>query len=168
RPIAMRTIALALATALCWQTLCLSAQPIMAATTDDRGPVTDDVVDSDAFFQTALHASKPARDNTRRIEALLARMTLAEKVGQMTQLEIGMISTGRDQTIQIDPAKLEKAVVQYGVGSILNVKDQALPVEKWHEIIGQIQRASQRTRLRIPVIYGIDSIHGANYVQGAT
>ncbi|PYS92343.1 MAG: beta-glucosidase [Acidobacteria bacterium] len=140
----------------------------MAATTDDRGPVTDDVVDSDAFFQTALHASKPARDNTRRIEALLARMTLAEKVGQMTQLEIGMISTGRDQTIQIDPAKLEKAVVQYGVGSILNVKDQALPVEKWHEIIGQIQRASQRTRLRIPVIYGIDSIHGANYVQGAT
>src|SRR5205085_2790658 len=168
RPIAMRTIALALATALCWQTLIQTNQPIMTATAYDRGPVPDDIVDSDVFFQTALHAPKPARDNTRRIEALLARMTLAEKVGQMTQLEIGMVSTGRDQTTQIDPTKLEKAIAQYGVGSILNVKDQALPVEKWYEIIGQIQAASQRTRLRIPVIYGIDSIHGANYVQGAT
>src|SRR6202008_4750421 len=64
--------------------------------------------------------------------------------------------------------RLEKAILKYGVGSILNVKDQALPVEKWREIIGQIQEASQRTRLKIPVLYGIDSIHGANYVRGAT
>jgi len=53
-------------------------------------------------------------------------MTLEEKVGQMTQLAIGMISNGRDQSIQIDPAKLDKAVVRYGVGSILNVSEQAL------------------------------------------
>jgi beta-glucosidase len=86
----------------------------------------------------------------------------------MTQLEIGMVTSGKDQDIRIDPAKLEKAVVKYGVGSILNVKDQALPVEKWHSIIRQIQDASQRTRLKIPVIYGIDSIHGANYVRGST
>ncbi len=79
-----------------------------------------------------------------------------------------MASTGQDQSIQIDPAKLEKAIAQYGVGSILNVKDQALPVDKWHEIIGQIQAAAQKTRLKIPVIYGIDSIHGANYMQCAT
>jgi beta-glucosidase len=95
-------------------------------------------------------------------------MTLEEKVGQMTQLQIGMVTTGRDQDIQIDPAKLDKAIVQYGVGSILNVQDQALTIDRWHEIIRQIQEASQRSRLKIPVIYGIDSIHGANYVQGST
>ena len=164
----MRTIALALATALCAHAFCLPPRRVSAAPADDRGAVAADLADSDAFFQTATRAPRPARDIARRVETLLARMTLAEKVGQMTQLEIGMVSSGRDQTTQIDPAKLEKAVVQYGVGSILNVHDQALPAEKWHEIIGQIQTASQRTRLRIPVIYGIDSIHGANYVQGAT
>jgi beta-glucosidase len=96
-------------------------------------------------------------------------MTLEEKVGQMTQLAIGMISNGRDQTIQIDPAKLDKAIVHYGVGSVLNVSEQALTVDKWHEIINQIQdSATKKTRLGIPMIYGIDSIHGANYVRGAT
>jgi beta-glucosidase len=71
--------------------------------------------------------------------------------------------------VKIDPAKLEKAMVKYGVGSILNVSDQALTVDKWHEIIGQIQEAAvKKTRLGIPMIYGIDTIHGANYVQGAT
>ena len=67
-----------------------------------------------------------------------------------------------------DPAKLEKAIVKYGVGSILNVSDQALTLDRWHEFIAQIQDAAKKTRLGIPVIYGIDSIHGANYVQGAT
>ena len=86
----------------------------------------------------------------------------------MTQLEIGMITKGEGDNIQIDAEKLEKAVVKYGSGSILNVKDQALTIAKWHEIIGAIQTASQRTRLKIPVIYGIDSIHGASYIQGST
>jgi beta-glucosidase len=96
-------------------------------------------------------------------------MTLEEKVGQMTQLAIGMVAEGRDQEIKIDPAKLDKALVKYGVGSILNVAEQALTADKWHEIIGQIQQtATKKTRLGIPVIYGIDSIHGANYVQGST
>src|SRR5882672_9595695 len=135
---------------------------------DDRGPVTADVIDSDAFFQSAVKAGTE-RDNSQKIDALLKRMTLEEKVGQMTQLAIGMISNGRDQNIQIDPAKLDKAIVRYGVGSILNVSEQALTPDKWNEIIKQIQdAATKKTRLGIPVIYGIDSIHGANYVQGAT
>ncbi len=147
---------------------CLALQQSAVTPQGTRGPVLVDVNDSDAFFQTATLAPFPARDNKRRVEALLPRMTLEEKVGQMTQLEIGMVTTGKDQDIQIDPAKLEKAVVKYGAGSILNVKDQALPVEKWHDIIRKIQEASQRTRLKIPVIYGIDSIHGANYERGST
>jgi beta-glucosidase len=136
---------------------------------DDRGPVTADINDSDEFFQTAINSAGPERDNSQKIEALLKRMTLEEKVGQMTQLTIGMISKGQDQNIQIDPDKLEKAIVRYGVGSILNVADQALTPDKWHDTIRQIQEAAtKKTRLGIPVIYGIDSIHGANYIQGAT
>jgi beta-glucosidase len=128
-----------------------------------------DIIDSDEFFQRAIRTAGPERDHTQKIEALLKRMTLEEKVGQMTQLTISMIASGSDQNIKIDPAKLEKAIVKYGVGSILNVADQALTIDRWHEFIGQIQdAATKKTRLGIPVIYGIDSIHGANYVQGAT
>src|SRR5688572_3598576 len=127
-----------------------------------------EVIDSDEFLQRTIRTG-PERDNTQKIEALLKRMTLEEKVGQMTQLTMSMIVSGTDQNIQVDPAKLEKAIVKYGVGSILNVADQALTVDRWHEVIGQIQNAAtKKTRLGIPVIYGIDSIHGANYVQGAT
>ncbi len=135
----------------------------------EGGAVTTDVEDSDLFFQNAIRAAGPARDYSQKIDAVLRRMTLEEKVGQMTQLAIGMIAKGRDQEIQVDQAKLDKAIVRYGVGSILNVAEQALTVDKWHEIINQIQStATKKTRLGIPVIYGIDSIHGANYVQGAT
>lgn len=95
-------------------------------------------------------------------------MTVEEKVGQMTQLTIDMVTRGSDQSIEIDEEKLEKAIVKYGVGSILNVNNQALPLDHWHRIIAAIQAAAKRTRLKIPIIYGVDSIHGANYIQGAT
>nr|MDQ3819773.1 glycoside hydrolase family 3 C-terminal domain-containing protein [Acidobacteriota bacterium] len=163
----MKIYALALAIIMYLQSFCPRPQQTFL-TLQQGDPVRTETADSDAFFQAAGRAAKPPRDNSRRVEELLSRMTLEEKIGQMTQLEIGMVTTGADQTIQIDPAKLEKAVVKYGVGSILNVKDQALTLDKWHEIIGQIQEAARRTRLKIPVLYGIDTIHGANYIQGST
>ncbi len=135
---------------------------------DNQDPVTADTNDSDEFFQSTIRLAGTRRDHSKEIESLLKRMTLEEKVGQMTQLQIGMISNGRDQSIQIDSAKLEKAIAHYGVGSILNVQEQALPLDRWHDIIRQIQGAAKKTRLGIPVIYGIDSIHGANYIQGST
>src|SRR5438445_7705208 len=95
-------------------------------------------------------------------------MTIEEKVGHSTHLEIGMVTDGKDADLRINRPKLRKAVVEYGVGSILNVKDLALPIEKWHELIPAIQKAAGESRLKIPVLYGIDSIHGANYVRGAT
>jgi beta-glucosidase len=77
-------------------------------------------------------------------------MTLEEKVGQMTQLASPMVVSGRDQDVKIDPANSTRAIVKYGVGSILNVSDQALTVDKWREIIGQIQdAATKKTRLGI-------------------
>src|SRR5690348_11073801 len=96
--------------------LCFVIQPLLAQTQSG-------IVDSDDFFRRASHAPK-LRDRSQEIEALLKRMTLEEKVGQMTQLAIGMIASGSDQNLKIDPEKLDKAVVKYGVGSILNVADQ--------------------------------------------
>src|SRR5215218_1206560 len=144
--------------------LCFAIQPLVSM----KAQTPTALVDSDEFFQRASR-NGPERDHSRKIEDLLKRMTLEEKVGQMTQLSIDQVASGQDQQIKVDPAKLEKAMVKYGVGSILNVSDQALTVDKWHEIIGQIQESAvKKTRLGIPMIYGIDSIHGANYIQGAT
>src|ERR1051326_5217245 len=104
----MRILALVLAIAALSPWLGLPAQkakyltaiPLQSA---ERGPVTGDIDDSDLFFQNTIRNVRPPRDDSQKIEALLKRMTLEEKVGQMTQLAIGMIATGQDQTIQIDP-----------------------------------------------------------------
>ena len=155
--------------ALCVLSFCPVVQQTLSATTPTPQPAAaNDVDDSDVYFQRAITRPTAKTNYAREVAALVARMTPEEKIGQMTQLEIGMITKGNGDAIQIDPEKLEKAVVKYGAGSILNVHDQALTVDKWHEIIGAIQQASQRTRLKVPVLYGIDSIHGANYVQGST
>src|SRR5216683_1110024 len=114
----MKNTAITLAV-ICAPIFCLAVQQSSQVTQGNRGPVPVDVNDSDAFFQAATRAPIPARDNARRVEALIRRMTVEEKVGQMTQLEIGMVTTGKDQDIQIDPSKLEKALLKYGVGSIL-------------------------------------------------
>jgi beta-glucosidase len=107
-----------------------------------------------------------------QVAALLAKMTLEEKVGQMTQVTIDVVATtnrapGAWQ--YLDAAKLRTAVVKYHVGSILNVMGSAYSLDNWHEIITQIQDVARKeTRLKIPVLYGIDAVHGANYTTGAT
>jgi beta-glucosidase len=127
------------------------------------------IVDSQTFLQqNRTPAGPPASAFAVAVEKLMSQMTLKEKIGQMTQLEIGMVTDGGDQAIQINPAKLHKAVGEYGVGSILNVKDEALPPQKWQEIIRAIQDEAKKSRLQVPVLYGIDTIHGANYVVGST
>lgn len=133
-----------------------------------QGPASADVLDSQKFLESALKTGNRVVDRTSQVEALLARMTLEEKVGQMTELEIGMVSNGKGAETKIDTAKLEKAIAKYGVGSIINVTDECFTIDEWHEIIGQIQESAQRTRLKIPVLYGIDSIHGVNYTVGST
>ncbi|HDR05701.1 MAG TPA: beta-glucosidase [Candidatus Marinimicrobia bacterium] len=105
------------------------------------------------------------------VRELLSKMTLEEKVGQMTQVTIQVVSkqTGNaHQDHQLDPEKLEEAILKYHVGSILNVWDKAHTPEYWHEIIGAIDANVQKTQNKIPVIYGIDAIHGATYTAGAT
>jgi beta-glucosidase len=123
-------------------------------------------LDSQAFLDQYGRQAPPKVD-AAKIQALLAKMTLKEKVGQMTQLELGMITDGWGDAVKLSPDKARKAFADYGIGSILNVKDQALPQAKWREIVTAMQAEAQKTRLKIPVVYGLDSIHGANYVRGA-
>jgi beta-glucosidase len=115
----------------------------------------------------ALGAQGRKEPVEERVDALLKQMTAEEKVGQMTQVTIDVISR-EGEPHQLDPSKVQKAVDHYKVGSILNVMGHAYPVDHWHEIINQIQDAAAKTRLKIPVLYGLDSIHGANYVMGST
>lgn len=108
-----------------------------------------------------------------KVQALLAQMTLEEKVGQMTQIDFSVVSVPNGQIADnpIDAAKLENAIVQHHVGSILNTpttpNNQAQPLEKWRRITQAIRDLSAQTRLKIPLIYGIDAIHGATYTQNA-
>ena len=105
-----------------------------------------------------------------RVRDLLSKMTVEEKVGQMTQITLDPFAkSGKDGHLVLDEAKLRAGIVAHHIGSILNCAGQARTPENWQEIITQIQDiATKETRLKIPVIYGIDSIHGANYVLGAT
>src|SRR5437667_3863520 len=80
------------------------------AQSDEKGSLLPDVDDSETFFQNALRTKGPERDNSQKIDALLRRMTLEEKVGQMTQLAIGMIAKGRNQKIKIETERLDKAI----------------------------------------------------------
>ena len=93
-------------------------------------------------------------------------MTLEEKIGQMTQLTLNALT--RSGSRQLDSAKVEDIIVRHGVGAIFNVATDAFTAEEWRDVVTQVQRAAQRARLRIPVLYGIDAVHGHNYLQGAT
>lgn len=108
-----------------------------------------------------------------RVESLLSKMTLEEKVGQMTQVAVDLIMEGEPYNmklpLKIQPDKLEKVVKKYKVGSILNTPSGVYVGRKqWHEIMQAIQNTAAENRLKIPVLYGIDAIHGANYCEGAT
>lgn len=114
----------------------------------------------------AQPASQAVED---QVHALLAQMTLEEKVGQMTQIDFSVVSVenGQDADDPIDHAKLEDAIFNRHVGSILNTpstpNNKAQPIEKWRKLTQTVRDMAAKTRLKIPVIYGIDAIHGATY-----
>ena len=104
-----------------------------------------------------------------RIQELLARMTIEEKVGQMTQVTLAVLfADDMKEGIRLDPAKLKEAIHTYHVGSILNTGSRSLTVEEWHRLIKTIQDEALAANVPIPVIYGIDAIHGVNYTKGST
>ena len=120
------------------------------------------------FFQANNTYSQSKTD----INGLIDKMTIEEKVGQMTQINLGFLSSSIDQhdgkVKQIDDKKLEDAILKYHVGSILNTAGTAYTVEKWHKILSKIQNIALKSEHKIPVLYGIDAIHGVTYTKGST
>ncbi|MDZ7659357.1 glycoside hydrolase family 3 N-terminal domain-containing protein [Fodinibius sp.] len=118
-----------------------------------------------ASGQTYLDPESPIKE---RVDDLLSRMTIEEKVGQMTQLNITLINeTGVQRNVNLDPEKAKKLLTNHHIGSFLN--GEAVPPEQWIEYTRALQEiAVEETRLGIPIIYGIDHIHGASYVQNST
>ena len=101
-----------------------------------------------------------------RVRQLLAQMTLEEKIGQMTQLNISVINTtGVQKDVVLDSAKAAALVRDFHIGSFLN--GEAVPAAQWVRYSAALQRIALReSRLRVPIVYGIDHMHGASYVAG--
>jgi beta-glucosidase len=152
-----------------WYIVILVAVCTVVAVPSGADDAASGIVDSQTFLlRNMTPAGPPASASAAAVEKLLSQMTLKEKIGQMTQLEIGMVTDERGQSLRINPEKLHKAVGEYGVGSLINTNDEALPAPKWQEFIRAIQAEAKKSRLQIPVLYGLDSIHGATYVAGST
>ncbi|HIK86870.1 MAG TPA: beta-glucosidase, partial [Alphaproteobacteria bacterium] len=108
-----------------------------------------------------------------RIDSLIETLTIKEKVGQTCQITLDAILKKDSLGIllephQIDQAKLNKAILEYNIGSILNVSNHTFSLEKWHSIIDDIQTTALKTNHKVPIIYGVDAIHGATYIQNST
>lgn len=104
-----------------------------------------------AYLDSSLPAEERARD-------LLARMSLEEKIGQMTQVEKGSI--------------LPADVTRYYIGSILSggggyPSGDNTP-QGWAKMVDGFQAAALETPLAIPILYGVDAVHGHNNLRGAT
>ncbi|MFD2563056.1 glycoside hydrolase family 3 N-terminal domain-containing protein [Aquimarina rubra] len=109
----------------------------------------------------------------KKVAALISEMTLEEKVGQMTQITLDVITKGDNQysssqPYQLDSALVHKAIHTYKVGSILNTPGVPLSRQDWYSTIKTFQDEAAKTPRQIPIIYGIDAIHGVNYTIGAT
>ena len=107
----------------------------------------------------------------QRVEEILGKMTLDEKIGQMCELTIDVLKDWKadpSEGWQMNEAQLDSVIGKYKVGSILNVPDGlAVTPQKWQEIISRIQEKSME-EIGIPDIYGVDQIHGTTYTLGGT
>ena len=104
----------------------------------------------------------------KEVQELLKNMSLEEKAGQMTQIDIrNLLTNGYGNTDEkLDTARLKEAIQTYHVGSILNCI-QAYTPEKWVELISQIQKEALQSPNKIPVLYGTDAMHGAGFIRDA-
>ncbi len=94
---------------------------------------------------------------TPDIARLLERMTLLEKIGQMTQVDVHSLREG--------------AVREFGIGSVLSGgggNPTPNSSSAWAEMVRRVQSEALESRLGIPLLYGVDAIHGHNNLHGAT
>lgn len=129
--------------------------PLKLTVTGAKPPTENPQIVIDAHGLPYLDAKLPVR---KRVADLLSRMSLAEKAGQMTQAERGAVGEGAD-------------VAAYGLGSLLS-GGGSTPTPNtpaaWAAMIDGFQLRTRATRLQIPLIYGVDAVHGHNNLVGAT
>ncbi|MFC8514911.1 glycoside hydrolase family 3 N-terminal domain-containing protein [Streptomyces sp. NPDC057257] len=129
--------------------------PLKLAVTGAKAPAETPQVVIDAHGLPYLDAKLPVK---KRVADLLSRMSLAEKAGQMTQAERGAVGEGAD-------------VTAYDLGSLLSGGGSTPTpntAEAWAKMIDGFQLRAQATRFQIPLVYGVDAVHGHNNLVGAT
>ena len=105
----------------------------------------------------AIIYTDPSQPVEARVEDLLKRMTLDEKIGQMTQVEKNSIQPGD--------------ITKYFIGSILSGgggSPASNTPEAWYQMVQGYQDEALKTRLAIPIIYGVDAVHGHGNLLNAT
>jgi beta-glucosidase len=122
-----------------------------------------------AMSVLSIDADAQVSDREEKIDELLGKMTLEEKVGQMTMLTLdAILNFDLQKPHELADSILREAVLGYKVGAIFNYNWHAFSLDQWREIVTAIQGGSAQSRLKIPVLYGIDAVHGMNYAIGAT
>ena len=99
-----------------------------------------------------------SNSNHKYVAELIRNMTLEEKIGQMTQVDYRYLKDKSD-------------IAKYFLGSILSGGGSTPPTNQpssWVDLYNGFQKEALKTRLKIPLIYGIDAVHGHNNVFGAT
>ncbi|WP_371668979.1 CIA30 family protein [Streptomyces sp. NBC_00289] len=129
--------------------------PLKLTVTGAKPPAENPQVVVDAHGLPYLNAKLPVR---KRVADLVSRLSLAEKAGQMTQAERGAVTAPGD-------------IAAYDLGSLLS-GGGSTPTpntpEAWAKMIDAFQLRAQATRFQIPLIYGVDAVHGHNNLVGAT
>ncbi len=108
-----------------------------------------------------------------KAKKLVSKLSTEEKIAQTCQVTLdALLKTDQKGSIvlpiQIDENKLSKLIEKQAIGSVLNVSSHTLDRATWNQILAQIHGPFRNGKTRVPVIYGVDAIHGANYVVGGT
>jgi beta-glucosidase len=108
-----------------------------------------------------------------KISELMSKMSIEEKIGQTCQITLDALlkSDNKGATIYphtIDTDKLKEAIEIYKIGSVLNVSSHTLSLEEWKSLLPTIHKSYLKGNSSIPILYGIDAIHGMNYTIGGT
>jgi beta-glucosidase len=106
----------------------------------------------------AASKPKPLSSYDPLVKPLLAQMTLDEKIGQMTQPE---------QDALKDPADIENLAIGSLLSGGSSDPKEGNSLKAWTDLYDRLQEHTQKSRLKIPILYGIDAVHGHNNVLGA-
>ena len=104
-----------------------------------------------------------------QIDAMMSRMSLREKLGQMVELDLrGVMTQDAKGNHVIDTRKLDSILINYKVGSFLNTPGpQGVTAAEWEKYMMQLQKATVK-HVGIPLVFGVDENHGMTYTTDGT